>query len=221
MENENKDFGLEPQNLEPDTQNTESVEELSVETIAETSEEAVQEFTEDDFDPTLSDDFYNNLDAAISGEEQLEDTELPELLLGDALFETVENISEPNTLSEAEEDMFAGVDAALAEQIEHEFGKESAVSDAEPEEKKAGSVWKAIPTWTKVLVGFIIILLVSVGLLFGTKTGKKIVTKIVVGILFEDIPVEDEETPTPSPTFTITPEPTHTPTPEPTLEPAG
>lgn len=219
MDKENKELELESKELETEAAVTEPENEAAGDVSADeiTTEEVT---AEEEFDPTLSDDFYNNLEAAIVGDDKQEDTELPELLLGGALFETAEKVSEQGSmLSAEEEEIFAGVDAALTEQIEHEFGKESAVStDTEPEEtNKFVGVWRAIPTWTKVLVSIILALLLAVGLLFGTKGGKRIITKVAISILFKDIPVD--ETPTPSPNFTVTPEPTHTPTPEPTLEP--
>lgn len=189
----------------------------------------------EDFDPTLSDDFYNNLEEAIGSTEELQEDTLPELELGDELFainEQEENI--PN-VSSVEEEIFAGVDAALSEQIEQEFGREPEISSTEEQEpNRAVSAWRAIPTWTKVLVSVILVLLISVGLLFGTVKGRNLVYRVIVGIMLGNWTTEDPEefeNVTPEPTkdpnagVVATPEPTQDPnagaiaTPEPTEDP--
>ncbi|MBP3577834.1 MAG: LCP family protein [Lachnospiraceae bacterium] len=213
MENENKELEFEPQD--------ESV------TIEETVEEIVEET---EFDPTESEEFYNNLEAAISGQEEPEIDELPELLLSEDLFGGADEDNYPQmTDSTAEDVLFAGVDAALAEQIENEFGSGTEISSTEEKEpNKFVAGWKAIPTWTKVLVGVILAVLISVGLLFGTKGGRRLVYNVIVDIAFQDVKVDDEEneSPTPELTITVSPEPTTDPvqnpdiTPEPTTDPA-
>lgn len=214
MENENKELEFEPQD--------ESV------TIEETVEEIVEET---EFDPTESEDFYNNLEAAISGVGEPDTDDLPELLLSEDLFGGVEDEEFPQTVdSSIDEELFAGVDAALTEQIENEFGRDTEISSAEENESnKFVTGWRAIPTWTKVLVGVILAVLISVGLLFGTKGGRKIVYKVIVGIAFnwvkEDNETPEDISPLPELTVTITPEPSSEPTqspdttPEPTVDP--
>lgn len=213
MEKDNKEFDIDTQELDPEEENK------STETP-----ETWSDFSEEDFDPTESEEFYNNLEAAISSDTDAEDTELPELILTEETFDLDEGKEQPAN-SALEEELFAGVDAALAEQIEQEFG--GTAEDAEEEKKpsKIASIWKAIPTWTKVLVSVILVILISVGLLFGTERGRKIVYDTVVDILFERMNVDDpqdgEITEIPELTVTLTPEPTEelTATPEPTENP--
>ncbi len=219
MDNENKELGLDPLNTE-----------VKVEEV--------------DFDPTESADFYSNLEAAIGGEEIAKETKAVEVLQTEVLPSALEKETalQSNT-SDFEDELFAGVDAALAEQIEHEFGGSSEISSAEeePERKEKRSLWKAIPTWTKVLVGVILFIFVAVGLLFGTKGGKKLLIKVAVGIAMDlakkdpyEHGVGDEnpdstitDAPSIAPTEGVTPEPTEEPvqnpdtTPEPTGEQVG
>jgi len=178
-----------------------------------------------EFDPTESEEFYDNLEAAINAVEEPQPTVVPELVLADTLKDEAEIKNDS-----MEDDLFAGVDAALSEQIEQEFGKEIELSPTvEKEPGKVASVWKAIPTWTKVLVGCILAILISVGLLFGTEGGRNLVYKVVVGILFDDIKEDPDDlgniSPSPELTVTVAPDPTEEPvqnpdtTPEPTGEP--
>ena len=82
-----------------------------------------------EFDPTESEDFYNNLEAAIGIEE-----EVPELILEDEPFGTVGAVAQQSEgYSNTEDALFIGVDAALAEQIEREFGGEEIGSTVETE----------------------------------------------------------------------------------------
>lgn len=228
MDNENKEIELETQDMEPDVEN-EVTEDIAEETVEETTEEAVNETVEEtaeeaaeEFDPTESEDFYNNLEAAIGTEADFEETELPELSLPEDTF-VLDSIAEQPEEQSVDEDIFAGVDAALSEQIEQEFGVETQASATE--EKKPNrfvAVWKAIPTWTKVLVSIILVLLLSVGLLFGTKAGRKFVTNLAIEWAFRNVKV-DEENPTPVPelTGTVTPTPAENQgqTPVPTTDP--
>lgn len=208
MDNENKELEeLEIQDTEP------AVE-------AEAMEEP-------DFDPTESDDFYNNLEAAIGAEEEFADAELPELSLPEDTFILDEAEEQPVDALEAE--IFAGVDAALSEQIEQEFGTDPEESIAEEKPNRFAAGWKSFPTWAKVLVGVILALLISVGLLFGTARGRELLIDIAVEWAFgkfnEENPENLTSTPnltitiTPEPTEEITPLPTETPTPEPTVDP--
>lgn len=220
MDNENKDLEFEPQE-----ENT-AVEEIAEETaVEETAEEA-------EFDPTESEEFYSILEAAIGGVQEPELDDLPELLLSEELFGGAENTDFPEEAdSSIDDELFAGVDAALTEQIENEFGRGTEISSAEEEEpNKFVSGWRAIPTWTKVLVGVILAILISVGLLFGTKGGRKLVYNVIVEIAFKDLKVDDDDklvdiSPTPELTVTISPKPTSDPvlnpdtTPEPTEAP--
>jgi len=223
MDNENKDLEFEPQ------EENVTAEEIAEEIEEETAEEAVEET---EFDPTESEDFYSNLEAAISGADEPETDDLPELLLSEDLFGGVEEeeFSQPAD-SSIDDELFAGVDAALTEQIENEFGRDTEISSTEEgEPNKAVSGWRAIPTWTKVLVGVILVILISVGLLFGTKGGRKLVYNVIVDIAFKDLKVDDDDkfesiSPIPELTVTISPEPTAEPTqspditPEPTTDP--
>lgn len=178
---------------------------------------------DEEFDPTESEEFYNNLDAAISAVEEPQPEPAPELVLAETLMDK----SDVNSAS-VEDDLFAGVDAALAEQIEQEFGKEIELSSTvEKKPNKFVSFWRKIPTWTKVLTGCILAILISVGLLFGTEGGRKLMIKAIVGIAFDWLK-EDEEgfiSPAPGLTVTIAPDPTEEPdqnpdtTPEPTNDP--
>ncbi len=203
MDNENKELEFEAQ----DTENT---------------------VDEAEFDPTESEEFYSNLEAAIGAGEEPEDADIPELLLTEDIFGGAGEDEYPTgeTFGMEDDVLFAGVDAALTEQIEQEFGRNTEISSTEEKEpNKIVSGWKAIPTWTKVLVGVILAVLISVGLLFGTAGGRRIVYKVIVGIAFDWLPVDPEDpneiTPTPEITLTVTPEPTENPvlTPEPTTEP--
>ncbi len=152
-----------------------------------------------DFDPTENEDFLKGLDEAIG-------------------------ITEDGSAAGSEEDIpldeaiFAGVNAALAEQIEMEFGKEEA-AEKEKEPNKFVQIFKSIPTWTKILASVILAVLLAVLLLFGTEGGKRLMYTIVVEYIFGQLP--DEE-PTPIPT--AVPKPTDAPvnpelTPEPTVMP--
>ena len=170
MDNENKDFELESQNMGPESLKTvpEYVETEPASVEAEMPE--IEPAAEEEFDPTESEDFYNNLDAVI-GEEEVSDDEIPELLLNDEIF-SLEGETEKKETPQ-EEDLFNGVDAALAEQIESEFGENPETSSTV--EKEPGALkrfWKSIPKWTKILVSTILVVLVSVGLLFGTAGGR-------------------------------------------------
>lgn len=209
MDNENKEIALESQDIEP-------------------------EVKEVDFDPTESEDFYSNLEAAIGGAETEEPAEAPELEVEEESIEVKEEAIEaeeavvvgvpeeteqPGGYSAVEEDyLFAGVDAALAEQIEQEFGKdtEEVSSTEEKEPNKFMKIFKEIPTWTKVLVSVILVILLSVGLLFGTEGGRNLVYKAITSMFFDNIREDPDDLGYISPI----PELTDTPTPEPTMDPA-
>jgi len=156
----------------------------------------------------------------VIAEKTEEPDELPELVFAEDLFETDENDipdnGEAEEVTDAEDDLFFGVNAALAEQIENEFGGALAPTE-EKKPNKVAAFLKEVPTWTKVLVIVILLILLSVGFFFGTKPGRSIVAKIVVEILLGDIPEDPNETPTPtqdvSPTMgAVTTKPTTAPT---------
>lgn len=198
MDNENKELELEAQELEP---------------VAENDSVEVPEF-----DPTESEDFYNNLEAAIGAEDDFNISDLPELSLPEDTF--ILDEAEQPVEESFEDEMFAGVDAALSEQIEQEFGsvpEASVTEEKEPNRFVAG--WSAIPTWSKVLVGVILALLVSVGLLFGTAKGRELLINIAVEWAFGKVQVDETPTPTPELTGAVTPEPTAEPTPGPSSAP--
>ena len=181
---------------------------------------------EAEFDPTESEEFYNNLEAAINAEEEPERVSAPEVLLADELFGGAETEEPVQMDSSAEDDLFAGVDAALAEQIEQEFGKDTEISSTEEKEpNKFVAAWKAIPTWTKVLTGTILAILIAVGLLFGTTGGRELVYKFVVSIAIGWAKEDKDDlgyiSPSPEATITVTIAPTEEPiaTPEPTADP--
>ena len=197
----------------------------------ETQDTVQEEVPETDFDPTESEAFYSNLEAAISfGEEEVPVEEFDAVdtaALANLVTEVAEETETPGGAT-ADEVLFAGVDAALAEQIEQEFGKDdSEISSAEEKQpNKVLAVWKGIPTWTKVLVSVILVILISVGLLFGTEGGRRIIYKTIVSILFDEIKVDPEETPTPieevisiTPGLTITPTITQDPSADPNQNP--
>lgn len=182
---------------------------------------------EAEFDPTESEEFYNNLDVAIGAEDTSVAADAAGVLLADEMFGgTEEEASLKSGDSLNEDDLFAGVDAALAEQIEQEFGKDTEMSSTEEKApNKFVSFWKAIPTWTKVLSGIILAVLISVGLLFGTAGGRKLVYKFVVGIVMGWAKEDEDDmgyiSPIPELTVTIAPDITEEPdaTPEPTATP--
>ncbi len=221
MENENKDIELK-------VQNTAASESNEVNMLEE------PENVDMDFDPTLSEEFYHNLEEAFKEEAPEEEEEIPELLFPENTF----SFDEEKKTSSEEEEMFAGVDAALSAQIAQEFGKEEAGTEEEEKTEehstnKFVAFFKKIPTWTKVLTTVIFVILLSVVLLFGTKGGKNFLINIALEWAFGKINEGEELTtpsPTPSPTATptttpeATPEPTDgadtTPVPSPTEEPA-
>lgn len=159
------------------------------------------EKNEFEFDPSESEEFLSALDAAIGIDSEGEASGADEIPL--------------------DEDIFAGVNAALAEQIEMEFGKEEA-AHAEKKPNRFLEILREIPTWTKVLVSVILVVLLSVILLFGTAGGRSLIYDILVHIAFENIEVEPEN-PTPGLTEapSITPEPTGTPTEDPNVTPGA
>lgn len=222
MDNENKELEeLTTQEPETVTENeiTEQPDVVEENEITEQPESAAEDA---EFDPTESEDFYNNLEAAIGTEDDLVDAELPELSLPEDTFVLDETPEQPAEDS-MEAEIFAGVDAALSEQIEQEFGSEEETGVTEEKPNKFVAAWKAIPTWTKVLVGVVLALLISLGLLLGTKGGKKFLIGIAVEILLGEAKTGDDEdlTPVPSVPATVSPEPTAGPTPGASVDPTA
>ncbi|MBO5353423.1 MAG: LCP family protein [Lachnospiraceae bacterium] len=194
MDNENKETEFDPSDIELDLSDLDSGNK-NVKTI------------EEEFDPTNSDAFYSNLEAALGTEKE------PAGKTAGAV-----DGQAPQEPGSEEDDIFLGVDAALAEQIEQEFGSTEEVSVTE--EKKSNKLLaalKRIPTWTKVLVSVILVILLSVGLLFGTKGGRSLVYKAISHIIMKTVPVDPDEGFTPTPELTVTVLPTDVP--EPTTDP--
>ncbi|MBE5951854.1 MAG: hypothetical protein E7260_09735 [Lachnospiraceae bacterium] len=214
-----------------------------------------------EFDPTTSEEFYENLEAAISVEEAEEvpaeeidggEEDLPELVFAADLFDATEeeladmasakddlgmeegmDASEEQDEFDVDDEIFRGVDAALIEQIENEFGTEASAKEGFG--SVIAGVWGKIPTWTKILASVILAVLLSVIFLFGTKPGRKLFADVATKIMFLFIEEAPEGTLTPVPTepVGVTPGltpgvtpgitepvgPTGEPTGEPTTEP--
>ncbi len=163
----------------------------------------------------------------LTAEDALSEEELPELDLADSLFR-VEEDEESFQEKEPADDVLLGINAALAEQMEHEFG-----ADLYEEEKKPGKIrafLAGIPTWTKVLVIVLATLILGCTVLFGTVSGRGLLYRLVTEILFSKINTVDPDDPeqnfidltiTPFPdedddnhgNVTITPDPEATPVP--------
>jgi len=175
-----------------------------------------KENKEIEFDPTKSDAFYENLEAALKfdADDSMNQQDFMDISLDDEI-NSIQIGAENESPASDEDALFAGVDAALTEQIAQEFGKDpetgaGLVDEMKP--NKATGFLKKIPTWAKVLVSVIMVVLLSVGFLFGTKPGRSFISKVVVDILFKDVTIEPDE-PTPpvteqTPGTTIVPGPT-------------
>ena len=224
-ENENKELEFDPTESEAFYENLEAALEVDVEEPVEEEELPV-------------------VDAPI--EELPEDSEsteeeLPELVFAADLFEATEEeladaaaaqdeLIHEETPEESEEleiddELFYGVDAALTEQIENEFGNTATTKEGFG--GKVAAVFKMIPGWTKVLVTIILVILLSVGFLFGTDPGRTLFANIVTEIIFGNIEEIPDGTPTPVPTGAedVTPGLSETPVPtegaDPTDVPTG
>ena len=85
---------------------------------------------------------------------------------------------------ESLDDLFQGVSAALAEQVEKEFGEQietsASLEQSSKEQNKFLKFWKNIPTWTKILASVIFGILLCIVLLFGTKPGRNLLYNIAV-----------------------------------------
>lgn len=196
----------------------EDMQEETLQEEAEPSQEALEEAVPDE-ESLLS-------EKGVLAEEAATEEELPELDLADALFR-VEEGEESFEEKEPADDVLLGINAALAEQMEHEFGE-----DIYEEEKKPGKIMAflaGIPTWTKVLVTVLLVLIIGCTLLFGTVSGRGLLYRVVTEILFSRINTVDPDDPeqnyidltiTPAPqegddnfNVTITPDPEATPVP--------
>ena len=191
-----------------------------------------------EFDPSECDGFYDNLEAALTLEENDEQA-LEKLLVdtGHQEMPVTESIPQENEVSfSKEEDLFLGVDAALTEQIENEFGKEP-VKTAKPLPAWLEKL-KLIPEWARYLAGTVVMLVMLVVYLNFIPSGQKLWQNICDGLErfaiemlvdygFGKMNVVPDSTPTPTlppgvsgtPTPTPTEDPELTTTPEPTLPP--
>lgn len=189
-----------------------------------------KENRETEFDPSTSKEFYKNLEAVLEPEEEpVQKTEegiLPEVVLPEELFSLEEEFqTEEEAQAAAEDEMFLGVDAALNERLENEFGSTAATRESIGSKLSEG--FKMIPKWTKVLVTVILAVLLFFGFLFGTKPGRTLFSNVVARIIFSGIDVVPDD-PTPLPTDELIPTPgatltpgvtlTPTPTPEPIMD---
>lgn len=192
-----------------------------------------EEKKEIEFDPSESEEFYNQLDKVLSmddkntlGEHVIEkDTSNLDMKFDIESPNTTVDILEDEE-DDLSEDLFAGVSAALAQQIEQEFGHNiemSAGLEPKKKENKFLEIWNYIPNWTKILASVILGILLLVGFLFGTNPGRQLISNIAVDFIFGKINVDpDEPTKTITPSEvegTITPEITVTGIPEPTVDP--
>ena len=213
MDNENKETEFDPSEIELDLGDLEG-DLPEIEANQEKSSDGAEntDMSETEFDPTVSEEFYTNLEAALNfDEENLEPS-------NDEPQEEEPAAENP----EEEDDWFEGMNAALNEQIAHEFG--GVVEDSPVNQPIKKSIWQMIPKWTKVLVSVVLVLLVTLGLLFGTKGGRSLVYKVIAKIAVGIIPVDPyENIPTPTPDESVDPSvaPDLTPTmvPEPTGDP--
>ncbi len=171
-----------------------------------------------EFDPSTSREFYENLESALELEEdpvpKKEEEILPEVILPEDIFSVDENFqTEEEAQEAAEEEMFLGVDAALNERLENEFGSTAATRESIGNKLSEGL--KMIPKWTKVLVTVILSVLLFFGFLFGTKPGRVLFSNVVAKIIFSGIDVVPDE-PTTPPVQNVTPGISETPVPTPT-----
>ena len=186
-----------------------------------------------ELDRTETDSFYESIRAVLnleedepeeflpeeSEEDEVQEEELPELVFARDLFEATneeladmasaqddfETVEGTEEEPEVDEDLFLGVDAALMEQIESEFGSTTTKSGFG---REILSMVKSVPLWTKILMSVILIILLSVVFLFGTTPGRVLFSNIATKIMFQFIHTVPDETPTPVPDEDITPKPT-------------
>lgn len=194
-----------------------------------------EEKKEIEFDPSESEDFYKQLEKVLSMDEK---NTLAERIIDEepSDLDMKFHVEPPNTvvsvLDEEEddlsEDLFVGVSAALAQQIEQEFGHDvemSASIEPKKQQNKWLEIWSSIPNWGKIIGSVILGILLLVGFLFGTEPGQRLMYNVAVNFVFGKINVDPEEpTPTIVPdnnevTVTIIPDITITQTPEPTIDP--
>lgn len=142
----------------------------------------------------------DDIDSSANGLDSQED--LPTLDISDSLFQ-VDSDDHDFEEKEPAEDVLLGINAALAEQIEQQFGKSDYNTQKEPGKFK--KFLNGIPKWTKVLAIVLFALILFFGLLFGTSAGRGLVSRIAVELLFSGI-----NSPDPGSDFlvTVTPAPT-------------
>lgn len=152
-----------------------------------------------------------------------DDEDLPELVLSDDLFR-VDSGEESFQEKEPADEVLLGINAALAEQMEHEFGR--GIFEEEKPKGKVAAFLATIPRWTKVLVTVMLTLIVGCSLLFGTKGGRGLIYRGITEFIFAKITTipdnpDSPDTPddpnylvtiTPAPTETVDPEATPVPT---------
>lgn len=170
---------------------------------------------------------------AESGTEEKTEQEMPEEELPELQFDFDFGEEEFVTVGETEEDedsILKSIDDALAAQMAATLGPVEASEKEAEEKKKKKNVWQRIPLWCRIPMIILLSLCLILGLLVGTKPGKKIVYKIVTEYLYHRMNIV-ELTPTPEAPLTpatATPEPTRSPeqqgvtptvTPVPTVEP--
>lgn len=113
-----------------------------------------------------------------------EEEELPELDFGETLFQVAPEEPEFQEKEPAEE-LLQGINEALAEQIEQEFGKP--VYENEKKQSSWRTFFAGIPRWTRILVTVLVVILLTFGLLFGTTGGRSLVYRLAVEILWGGI----------------------------------
>jgi len=111
-----------------------------------------------------------------------------------------------------DEDMILqSIDEALAAQMAVTLGPVEGEKKEAKEPKKKKSVWRRIPMWCRVTMISMCSVCLLLGLLIGTKSGRKLIYGMVAGYVDENIGREDPITPPPTtgePEDIITPEPT-------------
>ncbi|MBQ9767523.1 MAG: LCP family protein [Lachnospiraceae bacterium] len=171
----------------------------------------------------------NETESAVEEEnvQEADDEELPELHF-DFDFGEEELVTAEET--ETEEDaILKSIDDALAAQMAATLGPVETSEKDETKKKKKKNVWLRIPLWCRIVLIVLLSLCLLLGFFAGTKTGRSMVIKLVVGYMHDRMDVE-ENTPTPAATAAPTEAPTGepenpdasvsaTPTPVPTMAP--
>lgn len=121
-------------------------------------------------------------------DETTKEPELPTLDFSDDLFQMEEEEALFQEKEPADE-MLLGINAALAEQIELEFGKNAFAEPKQP--NRFLKLWREIPKWCKIVSAVLLSFILCAFLLFGTTGGQKVLARIAVEILFSKIQVDD------------------------------